>query len=313
MGLSQSSSNLNDFQKLPQASRNVILLSVFVAVMLAIGAKYGVSPFPTLGIDGMNPSRAGWERFTFLCYLGSFAAMWIVYFSSRSKLWFLHVRTLRVLLDKTSLNWKSPKTRIINAKEHPLELDTDDIDEDNLQEVEGYFQDKARSSLQSMGMLLAVATLELGQINLMQHWVSEKIASNPAAEDAWDDWTLGAATLCAMSSFIMFVVSTDSLDSLFNRFQGIEDRHKLIDYFYRNSINPRYFGLVLLLLGATMIIAHRDPLLGATSIGLIFFFGYRVWFPTIVDEGDFGHGRILKISNVTKLLFFLVPLVMHFW
>ena len=297
---------LDAYNKQPSAMPLIIAVTMLCVGLVATGVWYQVSPLSDFGLQFPLRSIDEADRLIFLFYFCGFIAVWVVYFGSRSSIQFLRVRTLRLLLHCTSLNWGTADERIKKRlADQPLLVGSGDIDDEQLTEIEVYFKDKARTSLQTLGMLIAVAALELGQINLMRHWAS-------ASEDRWHACTLGIATLSAIASFIMFVVATDSLDSLFNRFRGTVERHKLVDHFYRNSINLRYFGLVFLLLGAVMIVANLHPILGAISFGLVFFFGCPTWFPDVSEHTDVGTGRLITLQNSGWMLVILLPTILRY-
>lgn len=299
--------NLEEYKKRPSAVPLIVVVSFLLIAALAAAVWYRLRPFPSFGLTFPLADTDAADRLIFLCYVCAFAAVWCVYFASRSKNRLLRVRTLRLLLYYTSLNWGTAEDRIKKRiADEPLLVNQNDVDDVQLAEIESYFKDKARTSLQTMGMLIAVAALELGQINLMQNW-----AGKAALNDAWHTWTLGTATLAAIASFVMFVVATDSLDSLFNRFRGTVDRHKLIDHFYRKTINLRYFGLVSLLLGAVMIVANRNPILGATCFGMIFFFGCPAWFPSVKKETDVGTGPVMTFTNLIRVSVIIGPFILR--
>ena len=289
--------NLSTYNARPSALPNIIVFaSLFIGIVTVL-VWTDAPPFRDWDISFPFSSLASIDRFIFVCYLTAFASMWVVYFLSRSTLSLLRVRTLRLLLNHTSLNWGTAEERLRQRQSSNHLLTTSsEINDEQLGEIEGYFKDKSRTSLQTLGMLIAVATLELGQINLIRHW-----NSSTSGVDPWEEWTLGLATLAATGAFVMFVVATDSLDSLFNRFRGTMDRHKLIDHFYKKTINLRYFGLVLLLLGAVMIVAFHNPIFGATSLGFVFALGYSTWFPTL-DPADLCSPARATICRVAVVI-----------
>lgn len=241
----------------------------------------------------------------FLVYFAIFAAIWTTYFLSKSTWSLLQSRTLRLLLFNTSVNWGSIRDRLRNVDEDDLIIASNlsAEDEEIVATVETQFRDKARSATQNLGMLLAVACLELAQINLLSR--------DTRTDDPWTKLTLGVATLSSITAFVLFILATDSLDSLFNKFKLSGDRHILVDHFYRASINPRYYGLSLLILSAVMIIGNREPRLGAVSFGIVFSAGYYHWFPRISSDLDAAgeSERVRVVVLAVRVLVILAPVV----
>ena len=206
------------------------------------------------------------ERILYAAYFASFVTMWAMYFLSRwaPKEGFLAVRTLRRLLLGTTEDW--------SVLADGYEKHKQETDKVKLAEMEKGFKDKSLASMTNLGMLIGAAALELGQLGTVR-W------HDGAKPTPWSELTLGLGTVCSITSLVCFIIAADSLDSIFNQFREPGERHVLIRHFYMQSVNPRYFGLVCLLLAATLMVAAVTPCLGAMSIAIILSVGFRHWFP----------------------------------
>jgi hypothetical protein len=185
--------------------------------------------------------------------------MWVVYFCSRTDLEFVNVRTLRKLLRMTSKQW------LLGNPADPQP------------ELERIFSDKARASITVLGILTAVAGLELVQVNsilLSGRWASADMG-------LWRVLMVDGATLAAIAAIVLLLISADSLDSIFNRFAIGEADALLKSRFYTQSVTPRYRGLLMLMFGAAILVAFHEPQLASMAIAVIIVAGYRHWFPRV--------------------------------
>lgn len=250
---------VSGYNGLPSAMTILPFASSVVAFCLVYAChRFNVFSSPEISTE----VRAG--RVLFIAYLGAFLGMWAVYFLSRRGPAFFSIRTLRRLLFGTTQDWAA----LVNGY-----LRDNTKGEADLKIIEDQSREKGRASLTNIGMLIGAATLELGQITSVGHW-----SGYPPTP--WTNLMLGIGSVTAVTALACFVVAADSLDSLFNRFREPDDRHILIRYFYIRSLNPRYFGLMCLLVAAPVIIADISPCIGAMSIAIIAVVGYPHWFPS---------------------------------
>lgn len=184
----------------------------------------------------------------FIIYGSLYFAMWMVYFLSRSGPKFFRVGSLRRLLLTKSKSWS--------------------------EEAEEFSMDKAKQSMTAIAVLLTVSFLQMVQTKDFYY----RIAEEQHVLHTWDVTILTMALLCSLGAFINFIISLDSLDCMFNDFS--EQHIKLRRYFYRSTINPRYFGLVFLITALILLIAHVNLLLGNISIAIVITIGFRYWFPS---------------------------------
>ena len=302
--MNKHENSLEHYRAIP-SPMPVILMFAFIFMAILFAALQWCSSLFPQGLFPLEP-REKIGRIIFLAYSMIFAAIWVTYYSSKSERFsFLRRRSLRVLLSYTSENWRSIEQRVsLPTPCEPLLLKTNSMTEDeaNIGMIEDHFRDKARSAMQNLGMLMAIACLELAQISLISRSISNA--------DGWSKLTLGCASLASISALIMFLIATDSLDTIFNRFQTPSERHKLIDHFYRKSINPRYYGLTLIILSATMLIGSREPVLGAMAFGIIFSVGYSHWFPFIsLSEEERENNARRVIGIVLRVVIISFPII----
>jgi uncharacterized membrane protein len=259
------SAKMKEFYSLPAAwPRIALFVTAFLALEM-LATQGHVEPFPTLGIQYDKPDTRMWERLTFLTYAALYVSMWLVYFFSRSEVAFFRVRTLRKLLQLTSRQWLGG-----------IQF--------GVQSTQDLYTDKARTSITVLGILIAAAGLELVQVNaILLSATQEKFVKNPWGEDPFKAGVLGVATLAAIAAFALFLVSADSLDVIFNKFQADGDDHRLKYHFYKQTITPRYLGMVMLMSGAILLVAFHAPALASTAMGVSIVVGYRHWFPSFPD------------------------------
>jgi hypothetical protein len=245
------------------------------------------------GLTG-EPSQLVTEKAIYLAYIVAFMTMWALYFLSRSDKPFFRFRTLRRLLLGTTVNWAHTITEYLgDGAEEQKKLAA-------LELFERKFKEKSTSSMTNLGMLIGAAALELGQISVVSHWHDDT--------GTWARFTLGVGAVSAITALIFFIVAADSLDSLFNHFRSDDDRHILIRYFYIRSVNPRYVGLMSLLVAATMLIADVSPRVGAISVAIITFAGYPHWFPSQVSP-EAVVAPYKGLRSFLTLVLIIVPLL----
>lgn len=244
----------------------------------------------------LHSARWLYERHLFVIYACAFVAWWWVYLKSRklddepADATRRHVRTLRRLLGECSVQWRSAeKTEQSNQK---------------LDEVESNFRNKAKSSMTSIAILVAVSALELQELSRLLAPLLEK---QSPAEISWQVAILLLSLAFAMTAFIAYIVSADALDVIFNNFVDDVSRHRITHYYYQRTINPRYAALISLIASFILLIAYYSPLVASVAIGLFFAIGYSHWFP------DFGKEQISKydlaLRRLTKVVLVLFPAV----
>jgi hypothetical protein len=239
----------------------------------------------------------------FLAYLSFFLAVWTVYFLSRN---FLKVCSLRRVLGATSISW--PDALFTTATGDALR----EADARN-----DAMRDKGRTSMQVLGLFVATTVLELVQVRYIIIQLQERAAETELVFQIWDAFIVAGAGICAFTAFVCFIVSGDALDAMFNSFQKNDANDKvterwLIRHFYRETITPKYIGLVAMILSAILIIGFHSKLFAASLIAITIGIGYPHWFP------DFRHfPKNRRPFNWARFLLFSVgactPLVTELW
>jgi len=145
-----------------------------------------------------------------------------------------------------------------------------------MSEKEEMYQKKAMSGIAALAMLASASLLELLSANTIYSQLDE---NKLIFEKSWELTLLILAVLLAFCAFISFLVAADALETLFNKFKGNENTHKLMNHLYITAVNPRYYGFASLIGGAIFLTAIHSPLLASIVVGLVFTIGYMHWFP----------------------------------
>ena len=273
---------------------SVILFFIILSVIVLI-----------LPFDKIVDTVGSWDRIIFSVYVCLFAATWIVYFRSKKK--FDHngdvykdrpIQSLRRLLGESCINWDY----------NPCHSESEDVKE--------AFRRKASTSMEVIAILIAVSILILDI-------ASNMLISNKTF-DEWQEFSLGISSLMAVFSFVCFLISVDSLDTIFNRFRSLPDRNVIVHYFYHNTINPRYFGMLSMISAVILLLQVYSAMLASISISLILIVGYSHWFPDLTTTMEkFGIDVSEKlpckrtsfgifINNILLAMFISLPVVIHF-
>jgi hypothetical protein len=277
---------LKEFSDCPRPLRRILVISTILILILACMAWQSIWPFPAMRICWPTEDGLAWARLTFLAYLCAYGSVWIVYFGSLIDHRYCRVQSLRMLLYLTV--WKA--TLHETASSDPKKRTT-------------FIQEKADASMTTLAMLVAAATLELGQFNL--NWRGTELGG-----DLWLSLVLGGGTLVAFAALVMFLIAGDLLDSLFNRYQDDAERHTLVKFFYGRNINPRYVGVVLLVLGEILVIAFHSPVAASSALGFVLAIGYAHWFPRI---SVLKPSRLRVVSGILARIFVVaLPLFVVF-
>lgn len=240
---------LERYKKLHSVFWRIVVISVVLILIAFSLAYYSKWPFNKLGIA--KPFEAEEiRRILFISYMCIFGSVWITYFISRWDVRFFRVRSLRRLLVETSNHWENGSRNLIYSLHR-----------------------KSQSSMTTVAMMIAASLLVLGEV----HSIIEKVCWGNT--DLWNKVMIIGAATAGMISLICFIISVDALDTLFNKFKT--DNDYLKKYFYQKTINPRYFGLILLILGVIFIIAYYNLIFSCVVLGLFLSIGYSHWFPNV--------------------------------
>jgi len=205
-----------------------------------------------------------WKEIIFSIFFIAYMSVWAIYFSSKignnndSKTC-LKSKTLRSLLCKTSLQWADVKNN-----------------ENLANNLEKSFRRMATSSMQLLGILIAVSFFEI-------RIVADIYTDPKCCIDNFKALIIMLAGISGFIAFICFIKSVAALNVLFNKFKTPVDRHKIIHYYYQITINPKYYGYASMITGVILIIAHTDLLFGCFAIGITLFVLYEHLFPSIKE------------------------------
>lgn len=275
-GVSAASQNLRAYATYPRPLGRIAILSLTACAIAGLAAW----------ALGLRPSLDG---AVFVAYLISFLSLLCVYFLSGKgrpvdPAW-RRVQSLRRLLGETSKQWSTAEGGFSG-------------------ELEDAFRQKSATSMAVMALLVAAVILVMQQ-------ASSVLLSRGASLSVSGAALLVATLVVSMFSFVSFVISIDAMDIVFNRFAAEEDQRRVVTYYYLNTINPRYFGLMGLLLAVVFFVAFHSMPLGSAMLGLLMGVGYYHWFPSL-PLGDLGsaqkswYGR--KSNVFAKTVMVLAPL-----
>lgn len=255
------------YESLPVAWPTILIVWSLAAFVL--GRVYSILP-GEMAIKLAQEVESNRQKMLFLVYLVGFGSMWVVYFLSASNNFFFKVRSLRRLLMTFSVHWLTEHKRISSA------TDTDvHRKETQLLGLKDSQEKKAASSIASIALLIAAAAVVIGLIN-----DTSLVAANDD-DKVWIGFMLGLAATSAITAFYCFIVAADVLETVFNRFEPESLRLKLTDRLYKYAINPKYYGLIFLMLSVAFFAAAREPALGALALAVATFIGYGHWFPRL--------------------------------
>lgn len=220
------------------------------------------------------------SKIVYLISLSVYLGFWLTYFSSHKDGWFLDVPTLRRMLTASSHQW--------GCKENKEGLVDDPTSVKH--QLEESYRDKARASMTIIAIMIAGSLILLVQTNqyLLQR---TDILSLPFG---WENTFLALAALSSFIAFISFLLSVDALDSMFNRFLTDNIQLRLNRRFYRFTLNPKYMGLIFLVLGITCFAAIQSGLIASIMLWITMSLGYYHWFPhhaTLDDLSSKGGGE----------------------
>ncbi|SFK11674.1 hypothetical protein SAMN05216302_10015 [Nitrosomonas aestuarii] len=237
------------------------------------------------------------SHYVFLLYISLFTSSWIVYFNSHKRsasynfdyksrqAAIFKIRSLRRLLSESSIQWKNSNKEIAQIG------------------LEDSFRRKSSTSMQVLAILIAVTVLLMDR-------VSNLISANSNDATFIENGMLYLSGFSSIVSFICFVISVDALDVVFNKFYTARDRHLILQHYYQSTINPRYFGMLGMILGIIFLAAYHDPLAGCFAVGVTFFIGYYHWFPDIPINNQETQNIMNNSFRIFLWLLMLVPIVL---
>ena len=290
--------DVTQYNRLYRPFRRILLVSVYwlaPVIWIAVNTVINTNELTT---------QQWVDRLIFLVYLCFFAATWTVYFRSKKDIRRFDengqpvgIQSLRRLLGEVSEQWNpDPKHK-------------------NEEQVKAAFRNKASSSMQVLAILTAVAVLILDIAGNV--WVSKAQIMEP-----WDAYSISFASLMALIAFVSFLVSIDALDTLFNRIENTVNKNVILRHFYQLTINPKYYGMVSMVLAVVFLLQVFSTVLASVAIAFILLIGYSLWFPQLSSTLKYFHiceeDEICELSrrqhyrlNGMRILFVLAPVIAH--
>jgi protein-S-isoprenylcysteine O-methyltransferase Ste14 len=289
------------YDKLERPIWRLIALSTLLLILVCLPIAVCAPALPYF------PAGTRADRITFLAYLCIFIANWWVYFSSKRKQTSngptgaqtdRGIQSLRRLLQETSINW--------NYNPQHEEAET----------IKEAFHRKASTTMEVIAILIAVSVLILDIASNL--WTSNKVF------DPWQQYSMGLAALLAIIAFASFLISVDSLDTMFNRFVSTPVRNVIVHYFYHNTINPKYFGMVSMILAVVLLLQVYNSMLASMSFAFILVIGYSQWYPNLrrtlcafnlekkppKHKSDCGPPIF---AGIVKFVFIATPAMIHYF
>jgi len=279
-------SPIEQYNKYDRPALRILLITIALMFIFWSGFKLASDSHLLQGYE-ITPDRT-----VFLVYSAFFVSMWIVYFASKIGVSerIFKIQSLRRLLSSSCLNW--------------TEFDPDD---GATEELSKSFRRKSTATMQVMAILVAVSLLILEITG--QFWREHEAVN----EDFWITFSLSISAICSVASFISFIVSVDSLDTLFNKFCDNRTRATCLAFFYKSTINPKYVGMVSMIISVIFLIQVHSPFLGSVSTAIVVVVGYPFWFPHILDGRKKIENSILgwSVKNLFVFAFVLMPVIAH--
>ena len=229
------------------------------------------------------------SRIVYLLSLSVYIGFWLAYFSSSKKLRFLNVATLRRILTASSLQWKGEEGNA-GVVDDPFSVK---------HQLEESYREKARAAMTVIAIMIAGSLILIVQTN--QYLVSR--ADFLTLPFIWESTFLALSALSSFIAFISFLLSVDALDSMFNRYLTDRIELKMVRKFYRFTLNPKYMGLIFLILGITSFAAIHNGLIASIMLWITMSIGYYHWFPyhatlddlSSEDYAENNHGLGMRI------------------
>lgn len=264
----------------PRPLARILLLTFLLGVVETLIARQFVWPVPV-------------NQALFALYMTMFVAYLAVYFASRrpkgeDPAW-RRVQSLRRLLGETSRQWSDSRGHFSG-------------------ELEDAFRQKSSTSMAVTALLMAVVILVLQQASsvLLSRWGS--LSPGGAV-------LLVSTVVVSIFSFVCFIIAIDAMDIVFNRFGAEEDQRRIVTFYYLNTINPRYFGLMGMLFALVFFVAFHSVALGSVTLAIIMSVGYYHWYPPVSAGDEAPTTKSLyggSLNVIAKAAFVLAPLAVWY-
>lgn len=318
----------------------VLISGLLVLTVLGLIIQVVTYGFQYFGFAIVATSAADWMV---VLYASLYLGIWVLYFLSPQGRkpaaapivkWFCRVQSLRNLLDLTSkqrhiekaipMPLAKPSVGTL-LDDLPLNMTSDRKDpflsderiqasselsyDEQCERVNDRFQDKARTGITSVAILVATSVMVIRQC---------LVALRPAFDSdpfsVFDVVLLASAFTCAFTALLYFVIAIDDLDSMFNDFSGSFENCLFDIYFFRRSGNPRFIGLALLVFSVNLLVAlaHRD--FGALTLAISFNIIYSHVYPVLEKfESAEGHTLVRPGKDFVAQRWFILVITYLFF
>lgn len=256
-----------------------------------VGALFSI--VTAIFLRSFSPDRSSSE-WLFIIYANFFLAFWVTYFTSRKPVngdsgHVKPLQSLRRLLGETAAQW--PAT-VADGTQYKQQL----VDS---------FRTKSNSSIQMLSIMIAVSILILDRVTTI---LDEVQFEGPEEITKFRLLLLALTGISAIISFVCFVISVDALDVVFNKFRSVRSEQTIIRHYYQSTINPKYYGLLSMLVGVICLSAYYHYYIGSLAIGVTLFVGYFHWFPDFKDDVESAKVACSKriFSRLERLVLFMI-------
>ena len=176
-------------------------------------------------------------------------------------------------------------------------------------EINDRYQDKARTGITAVAILVATSVLVIRQC-----LATLRPALEATTPSIFQLLFLGAAFCLAFTALLFFVVAIDDLDTMFNDFASKFENCLFDFYFFRRSANPRFFGLAILVFSVNLLVALENWLLGCLTLAVSFFIIYSHIFPVLKPHVTTDGSHLVKPGSefrFQRMLIVTIPFLLY--
>ncbi len=267
-----------------------VIFAIFGVLIVVAGAVFLMASQQWAWILDLRPSAV---QSVFLAYCVLYASIWIFYLISHSQ--DLDVQTLRRLLHDHSLHWTAQDGPLASGPGSTLLTE---------EKIIASFREKGKTTITTLAIIIAVSTLLTTRSFETSAQILANWASNP---QIWKISMLYIGMVLSSGAFVLLLVAIDAIDTSFNEFAN-DDNRRIVAYFYKQSVFPKYFGLICIIFSFVFYVAAAAPEIASFVIALFFVAGYYYWFPNIYKDTTIRRRIKLFVGVVLCALPFAVRL-----
>lgn len=258
---------ISAYHKLDSPIMYILKYTIFYSILLIVLSL--ASGYLTLNIHIL-------DKYVFVVYLAGYIGMWHTYFASKKSADpkveknRLKIQSLRRLLGLTSKQWSS----------HSEGEDSQS----------NYFEKKSETSMAVIAILIATSIFVFNQFS--------NIFLDNKQEVFTDNIVIYLGMTSSFVAFTALMLSVDSLDTVFNKFQDEDTQKKLVNYFYSYVANPRYMATSFMFFSLILLVAYHSVTMASICTFIVIFIGYDFWFPNLESGKRF---RLLALCSFISL------------